>query len=145
VKGAGADAGHEEDAMNERRRPEAGWVSCPTCWGQRRILERERLAGSARAVLVARPCPGCLGIGEVLTGAPALAAEPEPAAAEDPDPLAPIAAARRSGGRRALGALGCGIATGALSGFVAPPVVAAAMAALVALFCHLSLMERPLD
>jgi hypothetical protein len=130
--------------MNERRRFEAGWISCPTCWGQRRILERERLAGSARTVLVARPCPGCLGIGEVLTGGPALAAEPEPAAAEDPEPRS-IAAARRSGARRALAALGCGIATGAAAAFAAPPVVAAALAALVALFCHLTLMERPLD
>ncbi|MDX6556595.1 MAG: hypothetical protein QOD86_2790 [Miltoncostaeaceae bacterium] len=129
--------------MNERRRSEAGWVSCPTCWGQRRILENERLAGSRRAVLVARPCPGCLGIGEVLTGGPAFAAEPEPAAAEDPEP-ASVRAARRSGARRAAAALGCGIASGAVAGFAAPPVAAAALAALIALFCHLSLMDRPL-
>ncbi len=41
-------------------RPAAAWSSCPTCWGQRRILEDRNGEG-----LVPLACPACLGLGEV--------------------------------------------------------------------------------
>jgi hypothetical protein len=37
------------------------WSPCPTCWGQRRILENPNGEG-----LVAHPCPTCLGLGEQM-------------------------------------------------------------------------------
>ena len=37
----------------------AVWSPCPTCWGQRRILEDWNGEG-----LVPQACPTCLGIGE---------------------------------------------------------------------------------
>lgn len=37
------------------------WTPCPTCWGQRRILEYRNDEG-----LVPGTCPGCLGLGEIL-------------------------------------------------------------------------------
>jgi hypothetical protein len=40
--------------------PPVSWVSCPTCWGQRRLLEQT----ADGAGLVPVTCPDCLGIGE---------------------------------------------------------------------------------
>lgn len=37
------------------------WVSCATCWGQRRLLTPSPDGG-----LVPSTCPGCLGVGERL-------------------------------------------------------------------------------
>ena len=42
--------------------PPACWAPCPTCWGQRRIFEDRNGEG-----LVAGTCPGCLGLGEILS------------------------------------------------------------------------------
>jgi hypothetical protein len=42
------------------------WVPCPTCWGQRRILEPVAAANGEGDLLVAMPCPACLGVGDVL-------------------------------------------------------------------------------
>jgi hypothetical protein len=53
------------DAVGARA-PGAVWVTCPTCWGQRQILELVATAGGEGDVLVPRPCPACLGIGDVL-------------------------------------------------------------------------------
>jgi hypothetical protein len=41
------------------------WLPCPTCWGQRRILEVVPAANGEGDLLVPRSCPGCLGVGEV--------------------------------------------------------------------------------
>ena len=41
------------------------WRPCPTCWGQRRILEDRNGAG-----LVPQRCPTCLGLGEQLVAQP---------------------------------------------------------------------------
>lgn len=38
------------------------WAPCPTCWGQRRIFEDQHGEG-----LVPGTCPGCLGLGEILS------------------------------------------------------------------------------
>jgi hypothetical protein len=46
--------------------PGAVWVPCPTCWGQRLILELVASAGGEGDVLIPRSCPACLGIGDVL-------------------------------------------------------------------------------
>jgi hypothetical protein len=46
--------------------PPAVWAPCPTCWGQRRILELVAAANGEGDLLVPRSCPGCLGVGEVL-------------------------------------------------------------------------------
>jgi hypothetical protein len=46
--------------------PAVVWVPCPTCWGQRRILELVAVGNGDGNRLVARSCPGCLGVGEVL-------------------------------------------------------------------------------
>ena len=40
------------------------WVTCATCWGQRRLLT----ASGGGAGLVPTTCPGCLGVGERLAG-----------------------------------------------------------------------------
>ncbi|HSJ73117.1 MAG TPA: hypothetical protein VK904_02275 [Miltoncostaeaceae bacterium] len=45
--------------------PAVVWVPCPTCWGQRRILELVAAANGDGDLLLPRTCPGCLGIGEV--------------------------------------------------------------------------------
>jgi anti-sigma regulatory factor (Ser/Thr protein kinase) len=42
--------------------PPPSWASCPTCWGQRRIFEDRNGGG-----LVPDTCPGCLGLGEILS------------------------------------------------------------------------------
>lgn len=42
------------------------WAPCPTCWGQRRILEPARNGEG----LVAVACQGCLGVGERPAAAP---------------------------------------------------------------------------
>ena len=42
--------------------PAPSWAPCPTCWGQRRIFEDRNGEG-----LVPGTCPGCLGLGEILT------------------------------------------------------------------------------
>ncbi len=41
------------------------WAPCPTCWGQRRILEAVAAENGDGDLLAARLCPGCLGVGEV--------------------------------------------------------------------------------
>jgi hypothetical protein len=43
------------------------WAPCPTCWGQRRIWARVEAPNGEGAILVAKSCPGCLGVGEVLS------------------------------------------------------------------------------
>lgn len=53
-------------------RADGVWVPCPVCWGQRRLL-----APSPSGALTSLTCPGCIGVGERLTGADPL---PAPAA-----------------------------------------------------------------
>jgi hypothetical protein len=43
------------------------WAPCPTCWGQRRIWTPVEAPNGEGPVLVAVSCPGCLGIGEVIS------------------------------------------------------------------------------
>jgi hypothetical protein len=45
--------------------PALVWSPCPTCWGQRQILEVVAAANGEGELLVPRLCPGCLGVGEV--------------------------------------------------------------------------------
>ena len=152
--------------MNERRisqgvpaagtaaaRDAAIWIPCPTCWGQRRILEPDRAPGAPRAGLVARPCPGCLGVGEVIGGEPPPAAEPaeEPATEAEMAVLPPgelllpagwTVPRRTRVAIRAAAAVGCALAAGAVAAFVAPLIAAAAIGAVIGLFCHVSMGER---
>ena len=44
----------------------ASWSQCPTCWGQRRILEPVDAPNGEGRILVAHACDACLGLGEVL-------------------------------------------------------------------------------
>ena len=132
------------------RRATATWIPCPTCWGQRRILEPDRAPGAPCGALVARACPGCLGIGEVVTG------EPAPPAGEPAAPVrAPAVAAapaalpggwiiprRARAAIRAGAAVGCALAAGAVAAFVAPLLAAAVIGGMVGVFCHLSFTER---
>lgn len=46
--------------------PPPAWVQCATCWGQRRIWEPVDAPNGEGAVLAARACDTCLGLGEVL-------------------------------------------------------------------------------
>jgi hypothetical protein len=46
--------------------PTRVWAPCPYCWGQRRIWAPLPAANGEGAVLLARDCPQCLGVGEVL-------------------------------------------------------------------------------
>lgn len=48
------------------RAPEVVWAPCPTCWGQRQILELVAAADGEGDLLVPRSCPDCMGIGDVL-------------------------------------------------------------------------------
>jgi hypothetical protein len=45
--------------------PAVVWVPCPTCWGQRRILELVAAPNGEGGLLLPRTCPGCLGVGEL--------------------------------------------------------------------------------
>jgi hypothetical protein len=46
---------------DHEHRADGVWVPCATCWGQRRLLTARAGGG-----LVARTCPGCMGVGERL-------------------------------------------------------------------------------
>jgi len=130
------------------RRADATWIPCPTCWGQRRILEPDRAPGAARGALVATPCPDCLGIGEVVTGEPSLAADAPAApvlAPMEPAAVGPqgwVVPRRTRAAIRAGAAVGCALAAGAVAAFVAPLLAAAAIGGMVGVFCHLSFGER---
>lgn len=149
--------------MDEHRRSKAGpaigtaaardalaWIPCPTCWGQRRILEPDRTPGAGRRALVAQTCPRCLGVGEVMEGGALAPADESAATAEEPalpgqDPVAPLTwtvPRRTRVAIRAAAAIGCAFAAGAVAAFIAPPVAAGAIGALIGLYCHLSMGER---
>ena len=44
----------------------AVWSQCALCWGQRTIWEPEEARNGEGRVLVAHPCTGCLGLGELM-------------------------------------------------------------------------------
>ena len=98
-----------------------------------------------------------MGIGEVIAGELPAAREPggagaEPAraveAAPAPPPGEPLLSAGWTVPRRtriairAAAAAGCALTAGVVAAFVAPPLVAAAIGALIGLFCHLGMGER---
>ena len=60
----GATAGCSDPVAPEAR-AEVVWVSCPDCWGQRRIVEYRPARNGERLVPVLSACSRCLGIGEV--------------------------------------------------------------------------------
>jgi DnaJ-class molecular chaperone len=42
------------------------WVSCPSCWGQRRIWEFIEAGNGEGRIPVHHTCPECMGLGELL-------------------------------------------------------------------------------
>ena len=96
-----------------------------------------------------------MGVSEVIMGEPPAPAAAAPQPDRAPDDAAPPAASRTMPAGwtvprrtriaiRASAAVGCALAAGTVAAFVAPPVLAAAIGALIGLFCHLSMGERSL-
>ncbi len=52
------------------------WRTCPTCWGQRRILELVPAPNGEGHLHLPRACPRCLGIGDLPELVPGTSGRP---------------------------------------------------------------------